>query len=621
MLQHIRDNSKGAVSGILIALLVVIFALTGAETLFNSDPNARSVIKVNGETITEIDIKRASESQKQQILDRYGDSVPPEFLSEEYLRAPVVENLIQRVVLAQAASNAGLTVSDATVNQQITSTPQFQQDNGVFDSTRYQILLRNFGYTPSTYRKALVEDAIISQITSGIVDTSFSTPAEVEKVIALNFQTRSFDYVVLPSADVRAQVSIDDAAINQYYEANPQVFTQPEEVAVDYIDLNLDDLLADVDVSEDELRKQYEQNVAAYVSAPERHVAHILIESSDAALVAEVAEKIAAGEDFAALAQEYSDDLGSKEQGGDLGVTTGDTFPANFESALADLDVGAVSAPVVTDAGTHFIKKVSEKGVQPPSFEEERENLALQLKRDQAEHVFVGLIERLRDLSFNAESLVDVAEELGIKSANSGLITRAGGEGVARESQFISAAFSSDVLEHDNSSEVLELSPTRVVVLKKTGYQASHVKALTEVRDQIVATLTEEKVRDLLAAQAAELKKDIASGKSLAVIAEAEAVEVRAVEDQGRNSGDVERDVLFHVFSMAKPGASAPVVDGVSLANGDYAIISLRDVKSGAEQFPQEQHAILAAQLSAIAGQNEFRNFQSQLRADAKVKQ
>lgn len=622
MLQNIRDNSKGVVSGILIALLVVIFALSGAETLFNSDPNARSVIKVNGEAISEIDISRATATQKQQIVERYGESVPPEFLSDEYLRSPVVENLIQRVLLVQAAKENGITASDSAINEQIVRTAQFQQENGAFDSVRYQSLLRNFGYTPSTYKKALVEDVLISQLTSGVVDTSFSTPAEVDKVIALNFQTRSFDYLVLPSENIREGVTVDDAEVRQYYESKPQEFTVPEEVAVDYIDLNLDNMLDSIEISEDEIRKQYEQNRAAFVAAPERQVAHILIESSDPAVIEEVTNKLAANADFADLARQYSDDLGSKEDGGNLGFTTGNTFPENFEVALAALAVGEVSTPVVTDAGTHFIKKISERGVAIPDFEDERDRIAIQLKRDQAEHEFVTLVERLRDLSFNAENLSDVANELGVAVKNSGLIARTGGsDAITRESQFVAAAFSADVLENDNSSEVVELAPTRAVVLKKTEYQASHVSPLDDVRELIVANLKEEKVRELMSLKALSFKQEVAAGKSLETIATDNSLDVKSVENANRNGSDVERDILFHAFSIAKPTAGQPVIDGVALANGDYAIVSLKSVDSGADKFPAEQKSMLAAQLATISGQNEFKNLQNLLQAGAKIKQ
>jgi peptidyl-prolyl cis-trans isomerase D len=78
MLQDMRDNSKGIISFILIGLLVVIFALSGVDALFQWNAKEKSVIEVNGEPITESEIERAIENHKQQMLNLYGDKVPPD---------------------------------------------------------------------------------------------------------------------------------------------------------------------------------------------------------------------------------------------------------------------------------------------------------------------------------------------------------------------------------------------------------------------------------------------------------------------------------------------------------------------------------------------------------------
>lgn len=619
MLQNLRDNSKGVVSGLLIGLLVVIFALTGAEALFNMDTSTRSVVKVNGAKISEQEIMRAIALQKQQMLARYGDSVPAEFLTDEYLRGPVIENLIGRNLLIDAARKSGLAASDEQLNQQILSTQPFQREDGVFDSARYQMLLRNINHTPSTYKAALAEDTVINQFGAGILSTSFVTPEELSEIIALSFQSRTFDYAILPADKVRDEVEVSEAEIEAYYASNAQQFTNAEQIAVDYIELSVDDLMQDTDVSEEELRKQYEQNIASFVVAPVRHAAHILIESSDEKVVAEVQQKLTEGEDFAELARTYSDDLGSREQGGDLGTTTGDTFPQEFEQALATLSVGGVSGPVVTDAGTHFIKKLAEQGSEPPAFEEEREKLAAQLKRNSAEQAFVDLLERVRDRSYNAESLSEVGEELGLGVNNTGLFSRAGGAGVAASRPVIDAAFSYEVMEEGNSSDVIELTPSRIVVLKKTDFKPTYVSAIGEVREQIVTHLTTEKARELLAQEAAELKHQISQGNSFESVAAAGGLDIQKAENVDRNDFSIDLGILRHAFSMAKP-EDAPVIDSVALADGSLAVISLKDVALGGDQISLDQRRVIAAQLANIHGQVEYEAVQTLLRSNAKIK-
>ncbi len=620
MLQSLRDNSKGLVSGILIGFLVLIFAISGSESLFNRDPNAQVTIKVNGETISRLEVERAISNRRLQMQDRFGDSIPAEFLSDEHLRGPAIDSLIERALLVQAARDAGLTVPDDFLNTQILETQVFHDETGVFNPRRYQMVLSNYGYTPTTYKKVIGEDVTINQLSAGIVDTGFVTPAEVDAIVALNFQNRDFSYLVLPAASVRDSVEISEGDIQTYYEANPESFTHPEEVAVDYIELSVDKLMAGVDVSEDDLRQQYQQNLARFNAEPEYEVAHILIESGDAAQVAAVSEKLAAGESFESLAKTYSDDLGSRESGGDLGFTSGNTFPEAFEAALAPLAVGEVSGPITTDAGVHFIKKLSERGVEPPSFEEERDRIANQLQRARAESEYGGLLVRLRDLSYNAENLGEVAEQLGLDVVNTGRFSRFGGQGIAGERIFVEAAFGEDVIQDNLASEVLELSSNRVFVLKKTEHQPSFVRPLADVRETIETQLRNTRTQELLAQQAADIKARVAAGESLESIAAELELTLEVAQGVNRNDPDHDRQIVGHVFTMAKPAEGSLQVDSLPLPQGDYAVVSLTAVNPGGQDIPAEQKRVIAEQLSGINGQNEFRRFQAYLKDSAKIK-
>lgn len=95
--------------------------------------------------------------------------------------------------------------------------------------------------------------------------------------------------------------------------------------------------------------------------AEQVHARHILIE--DQATAEQVLARVNAGEDFAALAQEFSIDTGSSAAGGDLGWFPKGMMVAEFETAAFSLEVGQTSALVQTDYGYHIIQ-VLEKGVR-----------------------------------------------------------------------------------------------------------------------------------------------------------------------------------------------------------------------------------------------------------------
>jgi peptidyl-prolyl cis-trans isomerase D len=622
MLQNLRDNSRGVISFILIGFLVIIFALTGVEALFNWDTSANQAAKVNGEPVTEMDVSRAISMQKQQMLNTYGDQIPAEFLTDEYLRKPVIENLVQRMVLSQAAGKSGMAVGNTYLSEQIAAAPQFKNETGAFDNNRYQQVLRNMGYTHSTYTKILSDEIVINQLQAGVSATAFATPAQLDDVVALSFQSRDLGYVILPAAKVRESIQVDAAEIQVYYDANQQMFTSEEQVAVDYISLSVTDLMKNITVTEEQVRKQFEQNQASFVATPERQAAHILVEGDNQDKIKSVADKLAAGADFAALAKEFSDDLGSKEQGGDLGFTKGDAFPTEFEAALATLKVGEVSPAVKTDAGTHFIKLLAEKGSEPPSFEEQKASIEDQLKRAEAENLFVVQLEKLREESYNAENLQEVAQSLSVKAANSGLFERSKGKDLMANAKVVAAAFSAEVLQEGNSSDVIEIDSSNVVVLKKTDYKPSEVKPLANVQEQITNTLKDQKAKLLLDEQAAKLIADLKSGGSFSELSKAAGVEFKQVKAATRSSADIDSDVLRHAFTMNKPSSSSHSFDKVITASGDLAVVALEAVTPGSyEKVTPEQKTAITTQLGSIYGKNDFSSYQKFLKDAADIVQ
>lgn len=622
MLQNLRDNSRGVISFILIGFLVIIFALTGVEALFNWDTSANQAAKVNGEQVTEMDVSRAISMQKQQMLNTYGDQVPAQFLTDEYLRKPVIDNLVQRMVLSQAAEKSGMAVGNTYLSEQIASAPQFKNETGAFDNNLYQQLLRNMGYTHSTYTKILSDEIIVNQLQAGVTATAFATPTQLDDVVALSFQSRDLSYVILPVAKVRETVQVEDAEVQAYYDANQQMFTSEEQVALDYISLSVADLMKNINVTEEQVRSQFEQNKASFVPVPERQAAHILIEGDNQDKIKSVAEKLAAGSDFSALAKEFSDDLGSKEQGGDLGFTKGDAFPAEFEAALAKLKVGEVSSAVKTDAGTHFIKLLAEKGSEPPTFEEQKASIEDQLKRSEAETLFVAQLEKLREESYNAESLQEVAQSLGLKAVNSGLFERSKGKDLMANAKVVEAAFSAEVLQEGNSSDVIEIDSSNVVVLKKTDHKPSQVKALSSVQEQITNTLKDQKAKALLDEQAAKLIADLKSGGSFVELSKTAGVEFKQAKGATRNSADVDSDVVRHAFTMNKPVSNSATFDKVLTASGDLAVVAVEAVTPGSyEKITPEQKSAITAQLGNIFGKNDFASFQKFLKDAAEIVQ
>ncbi|WP_461521864.1 SurA N-terminal domain-containing protein, partial [Porticoccus sp.] len=160
MLQNFRDNLHGAAKGVLIAIIIVPFALFGVDAIFLSGNAVEEVANVNGESITELRLQQAVALQKQQILNRY-ENIDPSMVDESQLRAPVVQQLIRQKVVEQAAVDQGMGVDKKTIYRMLLEVPDFQAD-GKFDTERYEFVLRQMGYSPSSYNKLLTTDMVTS---------------------------------------------------------------------------------------------------------------------------------------------------------------------------------------------------------------------------------------------------------------------------------------------------------------------------------------------------------------------------------------------------------------------------------------------------------------------------
>ena len=429
--------------------------------------------------------------------------------------------------------------------------------------------------------------------------------------------------MTLPLGDTEASVSVSDEEIESYYQENQSDYLALEQVAIEYVDVSAAELVEGLEFSEEQLRQQYQQEMAAFEPSVERHAAHILIEKredgTEVGAADEVVARLAAGEDFAELAVELSDDPSSKDQGGDLGYTAGDIFPEAFEEALAALAVGETSGVVETEAGLHIIKLLDEQGGEIPSFEEQRAKIEQSLKAQEGDSQFVELLERLGDLAYNADNLEEVADELGLTASRSELFGRAGGAGLVAEPAIIAAAFSDEVLLERNTSEVIELADNRVAVIRVIEHKPEHTKALDLVREDVVVALSRNKAMEKLAEQAESLKSQIEAGSDVESLAKSNDLEWQVSLGAERAEAGVDTEILRHVFSLPKP-STGPQVGGFHLTNGDYVLVSLTKVEAGElVELASEQQAAFSSTMARQSGMMDYAAYEALLKEQAEI--
>ena len=626
MLQSMRNNLKGTVAFIAVGFLS--FILVGSLLQFSgvNDYNGSEVASIDGNTITELELLRAVESRRQQLISQFGDQLPPDFLSDERLRPLVLDSLIDYNLLVNQALNSHMTVSDQSLDEYIVALPQFQLD-GRYDPELFRNWLTRMRYTAPGFKEVLKDDIIAGQVQRLLVDSGFVIDQEWNAAARLAFQTREFSWITLPLDSVESQITVTEEEIQAFYDENKSAYLSSEKVAVEYIEINTDEIVDAVVIDDDMLRQQYEQEVASYKQQTEREAAHILIEDKEDAedIIAEVTASLIAGEDFTDLVNRYSDDIGSKSSGGALGFTTGDIFPPKFEKALAGLGVGQVSEPVRTEAGIHFIKLLSLRENQPPSFEQERQRIERSLKSTQAEEIFIEQLDLLKDLSYNAESLAEVAEKLSdekmaVVANRTELFNRSSAPGILANNAVNNAIFSDQVLKEAYASDVIEIAENHAVVVKMIDYQPVRTLTLEEKRGDIETDLRLKKAKLTLAKNAETLSSLLYEGQDLKTVAASQGLTVLTRTAAKRDDSEIDAELIDFVFSMAKPVAEGRSIGDTHLSNGDYVLISLFNVEdASASSLTEEEQANLRDNLASFYSSDEFTAWQSQLRANADI--
>jgi parvulin-like peptidyl-prolyl isomerase len=110
-------------------------------------------------------------------------------------------------------------------------------------------------------------------------------------------------------------------------------------------------------------------------------------------------KRVKAGEDFATVAKETSEDANSKNNGGDLGYLAKGQVQKSFEDAAFALKKDGTSDIVTTTAGYHIVKVTDIKDAGTVSFEEAKSNIISRLKNNKVNSLVGSYIKELKNRS------------------------------------------------------------------------------------------------------------------------------------------------------------------------------------------------------------------------------
>lgn len=629
MLQALRDRLTGWVAIVIVGILAIPVVFFGIESYFQPQIPTY-VAKVGDVEIAPDEFRTRWNEYTSQIRQMLGDNYDAAQFETPDAKRRVLERMIDEQVLYQFADRTGVQVSDTRLKEEIEKIEAFQ-NNGVFDPNQYQLRLVANQLTPQGFEARVRRDLTSSFLPQKVASSAFVAPAAIDRYLALEDQLRSFRYVAVPAIALSADVP-DEAALQAYYDANKDRFRSDERLEFEYVTVDAAGLAPAADPTDDALKARYEAEKARFITAEQRSAAHILVRvapdaPADAVKAAqEKAARLAAeardGKDFATLARANSDDLGSRNDGGDLGFIEQGTLQPAFETTLFAMMPGAISDPVKTDDGFHVIRLGEIRPGASRSFDDVRGELLEQARAGARETAFTELVGRMIDqVLADPTNLAEAAKIGSLAVERSGLIARFGAEGLASNPAVQAVVFSASAIANRTVSDPIEIGPNQVAFVRVVEHVPSAPRPLDEVRAAVVQGVQVENAAKASSARAAALEKRLGAGESLDVLAAELGAPVQSATQVGRRSLTVDGQVIAEAFKLERPESGKVTRERAKLADGSYLLIELSEVRDGdpAKADAAARNAARDALLAA-ANAEQGRAFIAALRDSTEVR-
>jgi peptidyl-prolyl cis-trans isomerase D len=628
MLHFIRETIQGWIAWAIVILLIIPFALWGVnEYMGGAGPLV--VATVNGEEISQRDYQQNFYMQRDRMRQMLGAQYDPAMFDAR-IKEQALQDLIDQELLAQNAKEAGFRVAEDSVKQTILSIDAFKEE-GQFSNQLYTRTLQAQGESPASFEQRIHRAILTQQLHSGVSSSALVTDTELQRLLKIENQTRDIDHLLLRADSFKDEADAGDEALQQYYDEHRDEFMTPEQVSIEYIELKASDLGKDAQPSEEELQQFYEERVSQFQIPEERSTRHILIavdESADEDTINkarekanDIRQKLTDGGDFAKLAEEFSDDPGSSQLGGDLGFFGRGNLDPEYEKTMFALKEGEISEPVLSSFGFHIIKLEEIRAEKSKSFEEVKDELIADYRKNIAERKFFDEAEKLTTLAYEVPTtLADAAGAVGLEIKTTPLFSRSGGPGIAANPKVTQAAFSNEVLVEGYNSEPVEIGENHVVVLRVKDHVEKKPLTLEQAKAEIKTRVMSDKAREEAKQHGEAIIKRLQAGEDRQTIAKELELEWTKSGELKRSDRKIDSTIVKQAFKLSRPEEGNTSFGGTALANGDYSVIAVNKVTDGDVANIEESNKLnLRRTLASIRGDAGFTDLLASMKDEAHI--
>ncbi len=604
MLEAIRERAQGRLAKIILALITIPFALFGIDTYLQNAGSNVAIAKVDGETITVQEYSNAIQNLRNKLQSE--GKVDPTVLDKPEIRQSVLDRLISDRLLSKEVKRAKFNISDEQLSKHIVSLPEFTQD-GQFSQELYDRILSRNRMSPTQFENTIRADLKIKQAREGLASLAFVPTSVAEKTLEIEHQSREVSVTEIKTKDFIPQVKIDPALVKAYYEKNKDRFRKPEQVKLEFVLMSANTLIPKMEVTEDEAKKFYADNTEKFQGDEQRRASHILIgfgvsatpqakeeaKKKAEAVLAEVKKK---GSNFEELAKKHSQDPGSAEKGGDLGLFGRGAMVKPFEEAVFSMTPGAVSDLVESEFGYHIIKLTEIKGAAQ-DFDSVKTNIRAELLYQKALASFSEQTENFSNMVYEQSSTLEpAAKAYGLQIQKTDWLSRAEGAKFFKNDKLMDKIFADDVIKEHRNTEAIEVAANSLLSARVVDYKAEAPRTFDEVKGGIEDFLRLEEASKLAIKKGESALENLKQGKEVKDLEWIPPVVVDRKNAQGLTELS-----MAQVFKI--DASKLPAYAGVADSSMGYLLIRVSGVNNALANDETEKQQAQAELQSALAAE------------------
>ena len=614
MMESLRNFLTGPRLLIVVLICALPFVFLGTSSL-GSAFNA-SFGTINGEEVSELDVQLASNSTVQRFQSLYGADFEFDLLDDDFKSQSIKQELIIQKVLLAGARSMGF-INESTkqeIKKDIIQSPLFQVD-GVFSEDIYGAQVNSNGFTKESYIDVMTDFAASELFRTSFNSINFITKNELFELASLLEQSSNINFIKINFEELKSEIVNSSEELLDFYNENPSLFFSDEEKSFKYIVLDKSDYEDKVQIPDSYLENSYAQYLLRFEDSAQIRISHIMVEknnydSSDQALesIKNIEDLLTSGNDFSSIAAEYSEDIVTKDIGGDLDYFEKDIFPVEFDDAIQSLELNEYSKIIELDDTFHILK-VTEKNIQEPLSEDQvKDDLIKELIETESLALMQDDFDESENMILNNNSLEEIASDLSKDISNSQLFTSSNYDFELTESEIKNYLFSPDSLK--NVPYAIELSD-RVIVLAINEVNEPALQDFDVVEESISDMLSQSKAVEKIVLMTNEINAITDKEEIMSFIGAYNYVAEESFVDVKRYSSLLPREVLNTIFN-----ASGGSRINTEASNGDNYIIDVvgfnyppeSEINEIIEEYNSIGEEIINTKMSQIVNEDVFQS-------------